>query len=68
MLTQKEKIGFNAGALWAYLNETGEKNIKDAKKACKLTDKELYAAMGWLAREGKIEIKEEEKEVFVSLV
>jgi hypothetical protein len=43
--------------------------LKDVKKATgKLTDKDLYAALGWLARESKINITETENDVFVELV
>lgn len=62
-----EKFGVNAGKLWTQLDEVGRQNIKDLKKAVKLTDKDLFAALGWLAREGKIEIEEDEKEIFISL-
>ncbi|HHU27441.1 MAG TPA: winged helix-turn-helix domain-containing protein [Bacteroidales bacterium] len=62
-----EEFGINAGIVWSLLNETGRQNLKDVKKATKFTDKKLYAALGWLAREGKINIEEEEKEIFVSL-
>ena len=41
--------------------------IKALKKATKLNDKEVYAALGWLAREGKVEITKQEKDVFVCL-
>ena len=36
----------------------------------KLKDKELYAAIGWLSREGKLNVVEckEEKELYLSLV
>ncbi|MBM6882814.1 winged helix-turn-helix domain-containing protein [Bacteroides caecigallinarum] len=39
----------------------------DLKKASELTDRELNAAIGWLAREGNIEFEEEKssgKDVF----
>ena len=45
--------------------------VKQLKKVTKLKDKELFAALGWLAREDKIEIAvddEDEKEYIVSLV
>ena len=61
-----EKIGNNAGAVWNALNN-GEMEIKELKKSVKLTDKELWAAIGWLAREDKLAIKEQGKEVFLSL-
>lgn len=62
-----ETFGINAGKIWTLLDEKGRQNIKDVKKATKLTDKNLYAALGWLAREGKIKLEEETKELFVSL-
>ncbi|MDO5523814.1 MAG: winged helix-turn-helix domain-containing protein [Bacteroidia bacterium] len=63
-----EKIGTNAGKVWTLLDEAGTQNVKELKKSAKLTDKDLYAALGWLAREGKVSLAEEEKELFVSLV
>jgi Protein of unknown function (DUF2582). len=62
-----EKIGINAGKVWTVIDENGRRNVKDIKKATKLTDKDLYAALGWLGREGKIVLEEVEKELFVSL-
>ncbi|MBK5195862.1 MAG: winged helix-turn-helix domain-containing protein [Proteiniphilum sp.] len=62
-----EKIGINAGKVWTVIDEAGRQNLKEIKKAAKLTDKDLYAALGWLAREGKIALEEVEKELFVSL-
>ncbi|MDR1809038.1 MAG: winged helix-turn-helix domain-containing protein [Prevotella sp.] len=64
-----EKTGANAGAVWNYLNESGKKSLKDVKKAAgKLTDKDVYAALGWLAREGKINVCETKEDVLVELV
>ena len=60
-------IGSNAGKVWIALYEGGRQNVKDLKKAIKMTDKELYAAFGWLAREHKISLIEEDKELIVSL-
>lgn len=62
-----EKIGMNAGKVWTILDEGGRQNVKEIKKAAKLTDKDLYAALGWLAREGKVALETEAKEVFASL-
>ena len=64
----KEKIGENAGKVWAALSEIGKSNIKDVKKSVKLTDKDLYAALGWLAREEKITFEEDDSDIFVALV
>ena len=62
-----EQIGINAGKVWTILDKNGRQNVKEIKKATKLTDKDLYAALGWLAREGKVALQTEEKELFASL-
>ena len=64
----KTKIGINAGLVWNALSDGSIKSVKELKKAAKLTEKDLYAALGWLSREEKIEITEGETEVFVQLV
>ncbi|MBQ1932078.1 MAG: winged helix-turn-helix domain-containing protein [Muribaculaceae bacterium] len=65
-----EKIGTWAGLVWNALNENEVLGNKEIKKVTKLKDKELYAAIGWLAREGKLNIAESEdgKELVLSLV
>ncbi len=66
-----EVIGANAGSVWVALNTADALGIKQIKKITKLKDKEVFAAIGWLAREGKIAIDvdpEDEKEYVVSLV
>lgn len=65
-----ETIGYNAGAIWTALNTAEALGVKQLKKITKLKDKEVYAAFGWLAREGKITIApdpQDEKEIIVSL-
>ena len=67
----KEIIGLNAGKVWEALNAADAMGVKQLKKVTKLKDKELFAALGWLALEDKIEIAvddEDEKEYIVSLV
>ena len=66
-----EVIGTNAGSVWVALNTADALGIKQIKKITKLKDKEVFAAIGWLAREGKIAIDvdpEDEKEFVVRLV
>ena len=53
----KEKIGVNAGLVWDSLIE-GELDLKSIKKVTKLTEKDMNLALGWLAREGKINFRE----------
>lgn len=65
-----ETIGMYAGSVWVALNNADALGVKQIKKMTKLKDKEVYAALGWLAREGKIEIlpdPDDEKELIISL-
>jgi hypothetical protein len=61
-------IGANAGSVWAALNEKNGQALKALKKATKLKDKEILPALGWLAREGKISLAEDEADVVVTLL
>jgi hypothetical protein len=66
-----DSIGVNAGTVWVALNEARALTIKQLRKETKLKDKEVFAAIGWLAREGKVNIEpdaKDEKEFLVSLI
>ncbi|MEN6589626.1 MAG: winged helix-turn-helix domain-containing protein [Proteiniphilum sp.] len=52
----KRLIGTNAGIIWNLLNDYQKWNIAQLKEASGLSEHEIYAAIGWLARENKIEI------------
>lgn len=61
------KIGENAGLVWGSL-QNGALELKALKKATKLKNEELYLALGWLAREGKVALTANEKELTIELV
>lgn len=64
-------IGENAGLVYQALTTADALGVKQIKKISKLKDKEVFAALGWLAREGKVNLDsdpEDEKEIIVSLV
>lgn len=57
------KIGAMAGAVWSYLHRNGEVSYATLRR--KVVDEEqpmpdviLSAAIGWLAREGKVRLSE----------
>lgn len=61
-------VGTLAGCVWTALNENGALNTKDLKKAAKIkTDKDLYLALGWLLREDKVVVAENDKVMTVAL-
>lgn len=65
-----EAIGSWAGLVWNALNESDVLSLKQLKKISKLKDKEVFAAIGWLAREGKVAIKvnpDDEKDLLFTL-
>ncbi len=51
-----EYFGKDAGIVWDSLNRNGPMTISSLKRATKLNEKDLYGALGWLGREGKIKI------------
>lgn len=64
-----EIIGSNAGLVWSALTAKNGQTIKELKKTTKIkTDKVLFAALGWLAREGKLNIVEAEDDLVVTLL
>jgi hypothetical protein len=67
MIIMKEKIGNDAGRIWKILDEKGSKGVKELKKLAKLTDKDVYAAIGWLAREEKLTFNQQEDDLHVAL-
>ena len=62
-----DKIGINAGLVWQALGNS-EMEVKDLKKTVKLTEKDLFLALGWLSREGKVKFNEVDKNLFVNLI
>ncbi len=65
-----ELIGTWAGLVWNALNEADVLGTKQIRKMTKLKEKEIIAALGWLAREGKVAFEEsgDDKEILVRLV
>ena len=62
-----ETIGINAGKVWSILDESGEQSIKELRKASGLVYYDLYAALGWLARENKVVLEEIKDELHIKL-
>lgn len=66
-----ETIGLWAGEVWNALHDADSAlSVKGLKKATKLKEKEVYAAIGWLAREGKLNVNAsaDGKDVDVALI
>ena len=51
------KVGTNAGRVWKIIDIWGEVDITTMKRLSYMEEDEIYSALGWLAREDKIGIK-----------
>lgn len=51
------KIGKDAGKVWRVLDTWGEVDAISISKLARIVEKDMFSAVGWLAREGKIEGK-----------
>lgn len=63
----KERIGALAGVVWSVLTDNSKWAFSALKKKACLSDEELGAALGWLAREDKIEFDRTNGELYIYL-
>ena len=50
------KIGANAGKVWQLLHTWREVNVAHISEYLDMDEQETFSALGWLAREGKIQL------------
>lgn len=62
----KGKIGLNSGIIWNLMTNRVQVCAEELQKQASLTSVEFWAAIGWLARENKVEITEEESRLVIS--
>lgn len=62
-----DEIGHVAGSVWQYLSDNGEQNLVDVKEAVDAPNDLVIAAVGWLAREDKLELRNNGHVVMISL-
>ena len=62
-----EKIGQTAGLVWHFLQSHGESTLSGVEKGVEAPKAMVSMAVGWLAREGKIAVKDEKRAVRISL-
>ncbi len=60
-------IGEAAGISWRYLEQHGEMTLSKLKQGTKLSDQLLLMALGWLARENKLNFVQDRRSLKVSL-
>jgi len=63
----KEQLGDTAGKIWHALNDHGPQTLAQLKKRLNGSGELVGFALGWLAREDKIDISQEKKNFKVAL-
>jgi hypothetical protein len=61
------QVGETAGKIWQLLNDEGPQTLPQLKKKLTGSGEVLSFALGWLAREDKVDITQEKKTVKVAL-
>ena len=64
----KDKVIEIAGKTWRYLGQNGQTNVASLSKALQEKDAVVLQALGWLAREDKIDYSIKNRRTFVNLV
>jgi len=63
----KGQVGETAGRIWHLLNDEGPQTFPQLKRKLDGAGELLGFALGWLAREGKVDITQEKKTLKVAL-
>ncbi len=63
----REQVGTTAGQIWHALNNHGPQTLAELKKKLNGSGELVGFALGWLAREDKIDIRQEKKNYKITL-
>jgi hypothetical protein len=63
----EESIGKTAGKVWTYLQAHGKTSLSGVEKGVDAPRGVVFMAIGWLAREGKLEFSQENRSTQVWL-
>jgi hypothetical protein len=67
-MNMKEKVIETAGKTWRFLGQNGETNVTQLPRLLRENESVVLQALGWLAREDKINYTIRSRRTFVSLV
>jgi hypothetical protein len=63
----KEQVGETAGKIWHLLDDSGVQTLAQIKKKLNGSGELVVFALGWLAREDKVDISQDKKNFKVTL-
>ncbi len=58
-MVESQQIGETAGQVWNFLRENGKSSVSAVEKGVRAPKLLVHMAVGWLAREGKLDFVEE---------
>jgi hypothetical protein len=67
MMEIKEQVGETAGRVWQVLSDQGPQTLAQLKKRVNGSGELVAFALGWLAREDKVDISQDKKNLRVAL-
>lgn len=62
-----ENIGSVAGTIWHYLEENNEATVTKLTRELRETERTVLMAIGWLAREGKLDFEKRKQGTYITL-
>lgn len=66
-MTDMSTVGQVAGQVWQFLRSEGKASVSAIEKGVDASGREVQMAIGWLAREGKVELNDESRGLYISL-
>lgn len=60
-------VGQAAGQVWQFLRDEGKSSVSAIERGVDASGREVQMAIGWLAREGKVEFSDESRGLYISL-
>jgi len=62
-----QTVGETAGVVWQYVKGHGRTTLTTLERGIGAPSEVVLMAVGWLAREGKVELSQEKRSVYVKL-
>jgi hypothetical protein len=66
-MTYLDEIGQTAGDVWGFLATSGPVSLSALEKGVAAPRAQVYMAVGWLAREGKVAVDRRERTIQLRL-
>ena len=62
-----KNIGATAGLVWDFLDSKGKSSLNAVERGIRAPKPLVDMAIGWLAREGKVELRQEKRSILLRL-